>query len=356
MKAAVKVKKAVGRLGRRYGGRPFQTVRKLCYDSLRLMPEIRAVFGLWRKDFTDKGSEDALFYDRYLGKPAERRPEKEGIVCMYDGLILHGGLTDRIRGLLTTYREAKRRGMPFYIHWDHPFRLEEFLEPATFDWRIRPEEISYSSEHAFPVLIQDHRRVSNRLRLLAALSRRRRQTHGSSNADNAKGHYAGLFRELFRPTPLVQREVDRHLKELGAKYHAFSFRFIGLLGDFHDQQEDRLLPGEAEAFLTKVADEFRKELKAVPEGHRVLVATDSPTFLSLAPKLDARIYVVEGDLKHLDMSPGDYREAWLKTFVDQFLLMHASKVTLMRTGRMYRSGFPRFAAEVGGVPFADHAF
>ena len=74
MKAAVKVKKAVGRLGRRYGGRPFQTVRKLCYDSLRLMPEIRAVFGLWRKDFTDKGSEDALFYDRYLGKPAERRP------------------------------------------------------------------------------------------------------------------------------------------------------------------------------------------------------------------------------------------------------------------------------------------
>ena len=118
--------KTVGRLGRRYGGRPFQTVRKLCYDSLRLMPEIRAVFGLWRKDFADKGSEDALFYDRYLGKPAERRPEKEGIVCMYDGLILHGGLTDRIRGLLTTYREAKRRGMPFYIHWDHPFRLEEF--------------------------------------------------------------------------------------------------------------------------------------------------------------------------------------------------------------------------------------
>ena len=171
-----------------------------------------------------------------------------------------------------------------------------------------------------------------------------------------QGHYAGLFRELFRPTPLVQREVDRHLKELGAKYHAFSFRFIGLLGDFHDQQEDRLLPGEAEAFLAKVADEFRKELKAVPEGHRVLVATDSPTFLSLAPKLDPRIYVVEGDLKHLDMSPGDYREAWLKTFVDQFLLMHASKVTLMRTGRMYRSGFPRFAAEVGGVPFADHAF
>lgn len=355
MNPAVKVKKCIGRLGRRYGGRPFQAVRKLCYDSLRLPGESCAIAGIWLKRFF-RDSEDSRFYAPYLEAPPEERPAKEGIVCMYDGRILHGGLTDRVRGLLTTYREARCRKIPFYIHWDHPFRLEEFLEPATFDWRIRPEEIARSARHAFPVLIQDHRRVSNRLRLLGALFRRRRQTLVYSNADNAKGHYAQLFRELFRPTPLVEREVSRHLEALGGRYWAFSFRFIGLLGDFHDQQKDRLSPQEAGRFIKKVTDEFLKELEAVPEGHRVLVATDSPTFLRLAPTLDPRIYVVEGDLKHLDMSPGDYREAWLKTFVDQFLLMRASRVTLMRTGRMYRSGFPRFAAEVGGVPFVDHPF
>ena len=66
--------------------------------------------------------------------------------------------------------------------------------------------------------------------------------------------------------------------------------------------------------------------------------------------------MVEGDIKNIDMTVGDFPEVWLKTFTDQQLLMGAKKVTLMRTGKMYKSGFPRFAAEVGGVEFIDHVF
>ena len=71
---------------------------------------------------------------------------------------------------------------------------------------------------------------------------------------------------------------------------------------------------------------------------------------------DERIYIVPGDVKNIDLAKGEFKDAWLKTFTDQQLIMLAEKVYLMRTGRMYRSGFPRFAAEIGGRPFVYHQF
>lgn len=43
------------------------------------------------------------------------------VVFMCDGFKGHGGLTDRMKGLLTTYSEAKRRKLPFFINWTAPF-------------------------------------------------------------------------------------------------------------------------------------------------------------------------------------------------------------------------------------------
>lgn len=360
MNILVRIKKMCGRLGRRYGGRPFQVVRKFIYDSQRnlskFIPEIWAIIGIYRKNFRDRDGEDARFYEPYIGVPAKADLTKTGIICMYDGLILHGGLTDRERGLLTTYKEAKRRGIPFDIHCNHPFELADYLQPATFDWRIKPEEISYSAADSFPVLIQDHWRVSSRLRLTGALRNRRKQTLVYSNSDNGRGSYAELYKELFRPTERLERAIKFHLDKLGEHYWAFSFRFIGLLGDFKDQPDYRLTNDEKEKFMAKVVAEFKKQLRQVPHNYKVLVATDSPEFLKLAPSIDSRIYVVEGDVKHLDITKSENEDVWLKTFVDQYLLMNAKKVILMRTDRMYKSGFPRFAAEVGGKGFCYHRF
>lgn len=360
MNILIRIKKMCGRLGRKYGGRPFQVVRKFIYDShrnlSRFIPETRAIIGIYRKSFGDRNSEDARFYAPYIGVLPKADLTKKGIICMYDGLILHGGLTDRERGLLTTYKEVRRRGIPFYIHWNHPFELTDYLQPATFDWRIDPEEISYSAEDSFPVLIQDHRKVINRLRLTGALYKCRKQTLVYSNSDNGRGCYAELYKELFRPTERLEKAVKIHSGQLGEHYWAFSFRFIGLLGDFKDLPDYILPEEERKRFLSKVVAEFRKLLNLVPDGHKVLVATDSPEFLKLAPSIDSRVYVVDGDIRHLDISESKNEDVWLKTFVDQHLLMHAEKVILMRTGSMFRSGFPRFAAEVGGAEFIDHKF
>lgn len=349
-------KKIIGSLGRRYGGRPFQTMRKLYYDFLSYSRQCREVRYLKKGRYAPEHP-DARFLARYYStvKPVDH-DEVEGIVCMCDGRMYHGGPTDRLRGILTTYEEAKRRGLPFHIHWTSPFPLERYLEPASFDWRIPEEGITYSPDRAFPVIIEDETNRQSRMRMDAGLALKFHQLHVYSNADNSIGRYRDLYQELFRPTELLRKEVEKNLKSLGPDYWAFTFRFLHLLGDFKEWSQDELDDDEKEAFIGRVIEELLRKLEDLPEGYRALVTSDSTTFLRRVRDIDSRIYVVPGDVKNIDLLKGEYPDAWLKTFVDQQLLMGAERVYLMRTGKMYKSGFPRFAAEVGGAEFIDWKF
>lgn len=322
--------------------------------------ELHDMHGVRRKCY-DAGSDDARFYDKYYSSDALSADVADGAVYMADGLMLHGGLTDRIRGILTTYEYLKAKGIPFFIHWVHPFNLEDYLVPSgAVDWRISSDRISYSRREAFPVVILESLRpqthLVNRLRLKMALTGRLRQTHIYSNADNAKGHYRRLYEELFRPSELLQREIDSNLKAIGAKYWAFTFRCLNLLGDFVEHDNTTLDSEGQEALLERIWSEFQRIAADVPAGYRILVTSDSRKLLDYMEEKDERIYIVPGDVKNIDLSKGEFKDAWLKTFTDQQLIMLAEKVYLMRTGRMYRSGFPRFAAEIGGRPFVYHQF
>lgn len=355
------LKKIIGSLGRRYGGKSFERFRKAIYDTLALPGECRQWLAIRRKRYPE-GSMEEEFRRRYYHPGHSPRPPKPGVIALFDGRLEHGGLTDRIRGVLSTWAVARRRGLPFYICWISPFRLEDYLLPAEGgpDWRISANEISDKAAEAFPLIIDQKNEwqaeLDNRMRLDMALHNRRVQTHIYSNSDNSRGNYTPLWRELFTLSPRLQKAVDSHLAHLGSNYHAFSFRFIGLLGGFTDNVTEVLPPDRAEELVAKVIAEFRRLAAALPADCRILIASDSRVFLDRVADADPRIYIVEGDVKHIDYAPDAADDVWLKVFVDQQLLMRARSITLMRTGRMYRSGFPRFAAEIGGVAFIDHQF
>lgn len=278
------------------------------------------------------------------------------IVCLCDGRMFHGGPTDRLRGILTTYREAKRSGIPFYISWRSPFNLEDYYIPAGFDWRIDPDKLIYDKRDSFPLIIEDEPNLYAKWRIKRGVKINVSQLHVYSNADNARGEYSELFREVFRPSEALQKEVDIHLEKLGPRFHAFTFRFLQLLGDFKDWYQVTLPEEERIRLMDKVVDEFHKLISKIPEGYKILVTSDSSRFLQRIKNEDERIYIVPGEVKNIDLLKGEHQGAWMKTFVDQQLLMHAEKVVLMRTGDMFKSGFPRFAAEVGGAQFIDHKF
>lgn len=290
-------------------------------------------------------------------------PEKEGVIFMCDGKLNHGGLTDRLRGLLTSFEHAQKRRIPFYINWHSPFILEQYLQPNEIDWRISPKQISYNKRYAFPVMLWEyaadkHRSLANKINLDMALINPKKQVHVYSNSNNSKGRYATLFSKLFKPTPLVKNELNSHLDKLGLHYWSFSFRFQQLLGDFKDICGITLSTQEQESLIKQVISEVKHVMTDIPENYKVLVASDSMRFIDAIKNLDTRFYSVEGRISHVDLdsSANDNTDVWLKTFIDQLLIMNAEKVFLFKTGQMYNSGFPRFAAEIGGKPFILHEF
>lgn len=351
-------KKWIGALGRRYGGKPFQVVRKFCYDTILLPGQANRIACIWRKRYAPNMEEQEMIRKYYT---QESNPQvKPGVVCVCDGHMLHGGITDRQKGILNTYGEARRRGLPFYIYWVSPYRLEDYLVPNRVDWRISDSEISYSLNDSFPVIIDERHtyqgHADNTLRLKAALHKALPQTHVFSNANNREGKYRELYNDLFKPSDALQAEIDKHLKLLGNEYHVFAFRFMGLLGEFSDWKSKPLEETEAEALIKKVIDEFEKEIAKIPANSRILVTSDSHVFLNRIKGIDSRIYIVPGEVKHTDFDGKQDSSVYMKTFVDQQLQMRAHSITLMRTDGMYSSGFPRFAAEIGGVPFRLHEF
>lgn len=305
-----------------------------------------------------KGSDSDVYLRNYykITPSSEKHDEKGMIICPFDGTLRHGGLTDRLRGVLSTYAEAKRLGRPFRICWRSPFNLEDFLIPAEIEWRAKPEEIVRDTNVALPLVIQDIDPSTAKRLTRAALSHLKGQLHVYSNSDAEAGRYKELYNELFRPSPLLEEVLNSHSKELRDHYWAFAFRFIGLLGDFKDCIGAPLEPPARESLMKIARDEMLRMMEDLPEGYRVLVTSDSRRFLDYVAEADSRIYIVPGDIVHIDLQSGNYDDAWLKTFVDQYLLMGAERVYRMRTDGMYPTGFPKFAAEVGGAKFIDHKF
>jgi len=311
------------------------------------------------KTFNFKMDEPVCLDTYYKGE--DIKPSIPGIIFMVDGKLWHGGLSDRLRGIMTTFKVAQKKKIPFHIFWNYPFSLEDYLEPSgNIDWRIKEEDISFSQNEAYPVVIMEttepQTHINNYLRLAMALYNPMIQTHVYSNAYNAKGEYAKLYHQLFKPSKKLQLEIDRHISAIGSEYVAFTFRFLNLLGDFVEHSMYSLTNDKKIELIDKIKIEFFSIIKKLPQNYKILITSDSVYFLKQIAIWDSRIYVVPGDVQNIDLVNKKNENAWTKTFVDQQLLMRAKKVYLMRTGRMYKSGFPCLAAEIGGIPFIDHKF
>lgn len=83
---------------------------------------------------------------QYYSPDAPLRAARQGlIVSMADGRCHHGGLCDRLRTFTATYRFCMANNLPYAIYFRTPFRLEDYLEPCGYDWRIDDGEVSFNS-------------------------------------------------------------------------------------------------------------------------------------------------------------------------------------------------------------------
>ena len=286
---------------------------------------------------------------------ANRRLGQKTVVYVCDGRTIAGGLADRFKGLLSLYAICRELGYDFRIHYTHPFRLEDYLPPAAYDWRIAPEELRY--EEAAMLVLENTEDSDYQTRKQVQWLRRRLQEgpammHVITNSNYAyELDYDRLFAHLFRFSDRLREALEAERQRLG-EYVSVSARFLSMLGDFKETGENSSLPeAEAEALMARCLRQIEQLHEQHPES-TILVNSDSMRFLQRAAVLPY-IYIVEGRVAHTDLMDSEGADAMhLKLFLDFFLISRASHIYLLRTGLMRVSGFPYAASRLTGAPFS----
>jgi hypothetical protein len=129
-----------------------------------------------------------------------------------------GGVSDRLKPVPLLLLAAARSNRVFFIHWDRPFPLEEFLEPP-------PGGLNWSVPQFLVEEVKKHQKgaMTRATQVLEGASRDDgmvKMVHihdalgGSVQYDEVMGKGAfsavfhDLFRFLFRPSPGLRRQID----------------------------------------------------------------------------------------------------------------------------------------------------
>lgn len=283
---------------------------------------------------------------------------KTTIIVMFDGRFVHGGLSDRLRGMATIYGFCKKKNVPFYINHTYPFLLQDYLLPNEYNWITNLSDISYNENEARPICLNSFA-LPNKYHSVfmnVAFNRNKgKQLHLYTSTRFLDCDYAQNFNELFQPSPRLQQAIDENLKRIGKPYVAMVFRFQQLLGDFKEDGYKILAPDEQIALIKKCVDKVEELHYRLFPNEQILVTADSVTFLNEINKLDY-VYIIPGRVVHMDHTANASFDVYLKSFVDMFMLSKAKKVFLLQTGDMYHSGFAKRSAMINNVPYEEIIF
>ena len=289
----------------------------------------------------------------YTKKNSKISDEHKTIIAMVDGKIKHGGLSDRICGIVSVFQYCVTHNIKFKIYFRYPFHLESFLPPNKYDWIIRDDEVLNYSKDACAVYISYisyYSRNPLEMRCYAdkKLNIKKKQIHVYSNMRYfEKDEFSYYFNMLFKKAPLLEQTINDNLANLGSNYVSITFRFQQLLGDFKETGFPTLKTELERITLIKKCIHTIARVHEV-EKKKILVTSDSKTFLDQVEKKFDFVYIIPGKIAHMDYENKNNPniELYLKSFVDFFLIAGADTVYLGNIKPLYRSSFPETAAMV----------
>lgn len=281
------------------------------------------------------------------------------IILMIDGRFIHGGLTDRLRGIISIYHYCKEKGIKFYLNYIYPFNLSLFLEPNEYNWEIDTKDITYNKKYAEPIVINDWQldvRL-HKMYLDKVVSKHKgKQIHIYSNSPFLNNNFRQDFKELFHPSFKLQNKLDEILTSIGESYIAMVFRFQQLLGDFKEAGYKILSKKEQKELIQQCIKKTYELYNKHHPNEIILITSDSTTFLkSISSELDF-VRTIPGKVVHMDYTSDATNDVYMKSFVDLFILSKAKKIYLLQTGEMYHSGFAKQAAMIKNAPYEEIIF
>lgn len=162
-----------------------------------------------------------------------------------------------------------------------------------------------------------------------------------------------MFFELFKLTQPLAVEINYNKAKIGigGGYVSITYRFQQLLGDFKESNYEVLSESERNKIIERCLDFIKKIKQKHQYVEKILITSDSQTFLQKAKERYEYVYTIHGKVYHVDYTNNKDNFAYMKSFVDLFMLSEAEFVYNYVTGQMYPSGFPSIAAKIGNKPF-----
>ncbi len=290
---------------------------------------------------------------------------------MVDGKQSHGGLTDRFRNILSVYLFCKDNHISFKLYYIYPCNLRYYLLPNHYNWIIDSKNLSYSYYDSKDLYIYTNAHtlttdktkwatINNTYHISilskAAYNKKPIQYHIYGNAYFGAGKYKYLFNELFIPSPYLKQKIAEVKKNINHEYEAITLRFQQLLGDLKEGNFDILSEYRQKELIDKCKNKIiNLYMSGYFSTNYILVTSDSAKFINVINKLSF-VYTIPGKMEHMDYTQNSDIEINAKSFIDLYLLSEAKCITLLQTEKMYKSGFPKFAAELGDKPYKEIIF
>jgi len=291
--------------------------------------------------------------------------EKPVIIIMFDGSMGHGGLLDRIKGIISTSMIAEQLNYDWKVYCDvKTFNLFKFLNTIDTSCVATKEEVIRNAWVSKPVLFYN---VFNQSRpqVLSLFKKGKTQYHFYCNVDLSKlfiaetsieelnNKWRKSFFSIFRFDNSFN-EVQKQLFNTLENTCGIHLRFQSLLGDSNEGVDKTLQDEECKLLLLKC---INHTVKLIDEGNfkQYLVVSDSTNFLNHLKDTISKesrqenIQVLGGSIGHIDVNHSE--EVLQKAILDFYLLTKCKTIYQVLGKGMYNSQFSKYAAIVGKADY-----
>jgi hypothetical protein len=286
------------------------------------------------------------------------QPEKKQIIMVFDGKIQHGGLVDRLKGIVSFYQIAQKVEADFKIYFKHPFELNFFLEPNLLDWNATEEDLKWNPMSTDILYLIDNFKVNPKVYISKSSKKKfivyvnidySATTHEALNLKEQNDLWRISFHELFKKSDYLKTSLSSIASNNNTI--AIHTRFTSILGDFKDTTQREVSDERKAAIMTSLKNSIL-EIATENPGKEIYVFSDSIRFLNDI-KRHTPYKVIDGMPRHIDFDKNETVniENHIKTFIDFFLIAESEEIFLLKTKEMYNSAFSRYAAIVGNKTF-----
>jgi len=276
------------------------------------------------------------------------------LIYSADGVINHGGIVDRMKGILTTYYLSQKNNFAFHIYHNSPLSFSEVwhnekvnlekIKLNPFKFRV----IFISTLSKLEKFSNNNSLVNNKTYLIYCAENILAHQYPNGKWETKTRH---LFNELIASG---DHKIDTLLNEKYAtlfydKIDVVHYRCLNYFDDFDDSKLKPVSKDAKDKLLSSIINDAKKTYNG--NSNKIFIS-DSRYLLKSLKENGFRVFSLEST-KHMD-NKGHKKEEYLNAYLENHLITKAKNVTsyiLFHKEKPFNSHFAYYPSIIGASKF-----